>query len=252
LVDLFDEVEEQLRSDRYRTLALRALPWVLGITAIALAGVIGWSLWKNHQDKTAFQSSDEYSAAMEAYANHDEMRAFGMFADLAKNGTPVYKSMALMQEGGLRLEAKDTAQAVKYFDESAEAAPDPVLGDLARLKSALALLDTAPYAELEKRLTPLTKEGAPYRMEAKEALAMSKLMAGKTADARGDFAVLSLSPDSSDAQRDRARLAMDMIDAGSAKSIPEMVKVAATLPPPMPSQTETQPQAQTAQPGAAQ
>jgi hypothetical protein len=252
LVDLFDEVEEQLRSDRYRALALRALPWVIGIAVLALAAAIGWWAWKNHQDKSAFQSSDEYAVAMEAYAKHDETRAFGMFADLAKNGTPVYKSMALMQQGGLRLEANDTAQAVKYFDQSAEAAPDPVLGDLARLKSALALLDTAPYAELEKRLTPLTKDGAPYRMEAKEALAMAKLLAGKTADARGDFAVLSLSPDSSDAQRDRARLSMDMIDAGSAKSIPAIVKAAATLPPPTPNQTGAQPQAQTAQPGAAQ
>lgn len=251
MVDLFDEVEEQLRSDRYRTLALRTLPWVLGIAAVALAATVGWWAWKNHQDKVAFTSSDEYSAAVDAYTSHDETRAFGMFAGVAKTGTPVYKAMALMQQGGLRLEANDTAQAVKYFDQAAEAAPDPVLGDLARLKSALALLDTAPYAELEKRLTPLTKEGAPYRMPAKEALAFAKMMAGKNAEARGDFAILSLSPDSSDATRDRARLAMDMIDSGSAKALPAMVKAAAAMPP-MPAQPEMPPQAQTAQPGAAQ
>ncbi|HEX5263263.1 MAG TPA: hypothetical protein VFW13_07040, partial [Phenylobacterium sp.] len=28
MTDLFEEVEEQLRSDRYRTLARKALPWV--------------------------------------------------------------------------------------------------------------------------------------------------------------------------------------------------------------------------------
>jgi hypothetical protein len=212
---------------------------------------LGWWAWKNHQDKSAFQSSDAYAAAMESYANHDETRAFGMFADVAKNGTPVYRAMALMQQGGLRLQARDTEQAVKFFDQAAEVAPDPVLGDLARLKSALALLDTAPYAELEKRLQPLTKDGAPYRMQAKEALAFAKLMGGKAAEARGDFAVLSLSPDSSDAMRDRARLAMDMIDSGSAKALPAIVKAAAALPPPSP-QLQTQPQAQSAQPGAAQ
>jgi hypothetical protein len=159
--------------------------------------------------------------------------------------------MALVQQGGLRLQANDTEQAVKFFDQAAEVAPDPVIGDLARLKSALALLDTAPYAELEKRLQPLTKDGAPYRMPAKEALAFARMMAGKTTEARGDFAVLSLSPDSSDAMRDRARLAMDMIDSGSAKALPAMVKAAAALPP-MPPQSAMQPQAQTAQPGAAQ
>jgi hypothetical protein len=251
LVDLFDEVEEQLRSARYRTLALRVLPWVLGIALAALAAYVGWWAWKNHQDKTAFKASDEYSAAVDAYAAHDETRAFGMFADVAKTGTPVYRAMALMQQGGLRMQANDTDQAVKFFDQAADVAPDPMLGDLARLKSALALLDTAPYAELEKRLQPLTKDGAPYRMPAKEALAFAKMMAGKTTEARGDFAVLSLSPDSSDAMRDRARLAMDMIDSGSAKAVPAMVKAAAALPP-MPPQSEMQPQAQTAQPGAAQ
>jgi hypothetical protein len=28
VVDVFDEVEEQLRSERYRTLAVKSLPWV--------------------------------------------------------------------------------------------------------------------------------------------------------------------------------------------------------------------------------
>ena len=251
MVDLFDEVEEQLRSDRYRTLALRVLPWVAGIALLALAATVGWWAWKNSQDKEAFKASDEYLAALEARASHDDTRAFGMFADVAKTGTPVYRTLALMQQGGQRMDANDTDQAVKFFDQAAEVAPDPMLGDLARLKSALALLDTAPYAELEKRLTPLTKDGAPYRMQAKEALAFAKLMGGKAADARGDFAVLSLSPDSSDAMRDRARLAMDMIDSGSAKALPAIVKAAAALPPP-PPQLQTQPQAQSAQPGAAQ
>ena len=251
MVDLFDEVEEQLRSDRYRTLALRVLPWVVGIALLALAATVGWSVWKNNQDKAAFKASDEYLAALEARAGHDDTRAFGMFADVAKNGTPVYRTLALMQQGGQRMDANDVDQAVKFFDQAAEVAPDPMLGDLARLKSALALLDTAPYAELEKRLTPLTKDGAPYRMQAKEALAFAKLMGGKAAEARGDFAVLSLSPDSSDAMRDRARLAMDMIDSGSAKALPAIVKAAAALPPP-PPQLQTQPQAQSAQPGAAQ
>jgi hypothetical protein len=227
------------------------LPWVIGIAVLALAATVGWWAWKNNQDKAAFKASDEYIAALETRANNDGTRAFGMFGDVAKNGTPVYRTLALMQQGGMRMEAKDTAGAVKFFDEAGEAAPDPVLGDLARLKSALALLDTAPYAELEKRLTPLTKDGAPYRMQAKEALAFAKLMAGKSADARGDFAVLSLSPDSSDDMRDRARLAMDMIDSGSAKALPAIVKAAAVLPPP-PPQLQTQPQAQSAQPGAAQ
>lgn len=253
MVDLFDEVEEQLRSDRYRTLALRALPWVLGIAALALVAALGWWFWQDRQDKAAAVASDKYAAAMESYAKRDETRAFGQFAEVAKDGPPVYRAMALMQQAGMRLEDNKVDEAVRLFDASAEVAPDPLLEDLARLKSALALLDTAPYAELEKRLEPLTEDGRPYRMEAREALAFAKVMAGKGSEARGDFAVLSLSPDASEAVRDRARAAMDMIDSGSAKALPAAVKAAAALPPPQPQAQPQQPQGPApAQPGAAQ
>ena len=43
MTDVFEEVEEQLRADRYKTLALRALPWVLG--ALALALIIALAIW---------------------------------------------------------------------------------------------------------------------------------------------------------------------------------------------------------------
>jgi len=249
LVDLFDEVEGQLRSDRYRTLALRALPWVIGIAVLALAAALGWWAWKDRQDKAAFTAAEQYTQAIESYDAHDETRAYGQFAKVAEDGPPVYRSMALMHQGGMRLEAGKADEAVKLFDAAAEAAPDQMLGDLARLKSAFALLDTAPYADLESRLKPLTEDERPYRTEAKEALAFAKLMAGKTTEARGDFAVLSLLPDSPDPVRERARAAMDMIDSGSAKALPAAVKAAAAMPTPQP-----QPQGQVApaQPGVAQ
>jgi hypothetical protein len=249
LVDLFDEVEGQLRSDRYKTLALRALPWIIAVAVLALAATLGWWAWKNQQDKGASAAAEQYTAALKSYDSGDETRAYGQLAQVVEKAPPVYKSMALMHQGGIRLEAGKTDEAVKLFDQAAEVAPDELLGDLARLKSAFALLDTAAYADLESRLEPLTEDERPYRTEAKEALAFAKLMAGKTTEARGDFAVLSLLPDSPEPVRERARAAMDMIDSGSAKALPAAVKAAAALPTPQP-----QPQGQVApaQPGAAQ
>lgn len=251
MVDLFDEVEEQLRSDRYKTLALRALPWLIGVAVLALAIALGWWWWQDRQDKAASAAAEQYTAAVESVAKGDPTRAFGEFDKVAKSGPPVYRAMALMHQGGMRLEAGKTEEAVALFDQAAEAAPEALLEDLARLKSAFALLDTAPYADLEKRLTPLTDDDRPYRAEAKEALAFAKLMAGKSAEARGDFAVLALSPESPDGVRERAQAAMAMIDSGSAKALSAAVKAAAALPPPQP---QSQPPAQPvpAQPGAAQ
>jgi hypothetical protein len=122
---------------------------------------------------------------------------------------------------------------VKLLDEAAEAAPDPIIGDAARLKSAFALLDTAPLSEMEGRLKPLMEEGRPYRVQAREALAFAKLRAGDLKGARSDFVLLSQGLDASQGVQARAQAAIGLIDAGSAKAVPSVVQAAITLPPPV-------------------
>jgi hypothetical protein len=249
LTDLFDEVEEQLRSERYRTLAMKALPWVLGLAAgvlIAYFGVWGWEQYRTQQ---AAKASEQYTAGLEALNEGHRDQAAQLWTQVTRSPSRAYKSLALMQLGGLKLADKNTPEAVKLFDQAADAAPDNILGDAARLKSAFALLDTAPEKALEARLTPLTQDGHPYRIQAREALAFAKLLGGDMAGARGQFVVINQSLDASDGARERAKAAMDLIDSGSAKMVPSVARAAAALPPPVmlaPGQTSpaTPPQPQ--------
>ncbi|WP_269716815.1 tetratricopeptide repeat protein [Caulobacter sp. NIBR2454] len=238
MVDVFDEVEEQLRSDRYKTLARKTAPWVVGGLAIALAGSLGYWAWDSHRGRVAAESSEKYAAAVESFGANNTAAATTGFEELTKSGAPAYKALSMMQLAGLKLEEGKTAEAVALFDQAADAAPNEALADVARLKSAFALLDTAPYADIEKRLTPLTEEKRPYRVQAKEALAFAKLSAGKMTEARADFSVLTLLAESSDQVRERARTAMQMIDSGSAKSLPAIAKAAASATPAPPTQPD--------------
>jgi hypothetical protein len=232
VTDLFEEVEEQIRSDRYRTLALKALPWVLAVLGAALiAGLAYWG-WDHYRTQAASKAAEQYAAGLESIGKGDQPGAVRQWTEASKSQSKGYKSLALMQLGGLQLTDGKTAEAVKLFDQAADAAPDDVIGDAARLKSALAVLDTAPYAEVETRLTPLMQDGHPYRVQAREALAFAKLTAGNTAGARGDFVVISGMLDAPDGARGRAKAAIDLIDSGSAKALPAAVKAAAALPPP--------------------
>jgi len=232
VVDVFDEVEEQLRSDRYKSLALKSLPWVGALAAVAILGVGGWWGWSAYQDSQTSKAAEAYQAALENGAKVGPEKAFPAYEAVSKSGSAAYKALALIQMGGIRLEENKPADAVRYFDEAAKVAPNPVLADLAGLNSALALLDTAPYKDVEARLTPLMGKKSPYRVQAKEALAFAKLQAGDLAGARADFSVLSTSLDnSSDEIRQRAQGAMTMIDSGSAKNLSAVVKAARALPP---------------------
>lgn len=231
MVDVFEEVEEQLRTDRYKALALKALPWVGAVLAAAL--VIALAIWgyDAYQTKTTAKASEQYAQALEAFGAGRPDEADRLFGEVAKSGSKAYKALALQHQGGIKIAAGKVPEAVTYFDQAAEAAPNDIIGDAARLKSAFALLDTAPYKDLETRLTPMTKEGRPYRTEAREALAFAKIMHGDLAGARGDFVVISLIADASESARNRAKAAMDLIDSGSAKNVAAAARAAATLSP---------------------
>lgn len=233
MVDVFDEVEEQLRSERYRSLAVKSLPWVAAGTVAVVIGVGGYWGWSSYQTNQANKASESYQAALEVAQKQGPDKAFGQFKTVADTGAKGYKALALLQMGDIRLEANKTAEAVTYFDEAAKAAPNVLLGDLARLKSAFALMDTASYKDIETRLTPLAGEKSPYRVYAKEALAFAKLQAGDLAGARAEFVILANSLDTSTSEevRQRAQAAMQLIDSGAAKELGAAVKAAAKLPP---------------------
>ena len=236
MTDLFEEVEEQLRSDRYRTLARRVAPWVIAAAAAALVAALAMWGWKQYSQQITDKASEQYATALTAAAQGDSAKAEQIWGDVAKSSAKAYRSLSLMQLGGLKLaggKPEDVKAAVALFDQAASAAPDEILGDAARLKSAFAILDTAPFSEVEGRLAPLMKDGHPYRVQAREALAFAKLLKGDDAGARRDFVVISQALDAPDGARQRAKAAIDLIDTGSAKAVPATVKDELAMPPPM-------------------
>ena len=250
MTDFLEEIEEELRSDRYRQFFARAWPWAVGAALAALAIALaawGYQTWRAGQDAKAAQA---YSLAMDTAQKGDMAKAFTQFGQAADTPSRGYKALALMQEAAIRLKQNRTEDAVELFDTAATAAPSPLIGDMARLKSAFALMDTAPFAALQERLTPLMDSKRPYATAAREALAMAKLKAGHVKDARADFQVLQLLPDATQGQRQRAQAAILAIDSGAAANLAQAVAIARTLPPlsaPPPSPTDALPQTGAAQ-----
>ena len=231
MADVFEEVEEQLRSARYQTMFRKGWPIALGVLVVALVVALGVWGFQAQRNARAGQASETYNSALEAASHGDKAAADKGFGDVARSGPPAYKTLALMQQAGLRLEDKKTSEAVALFDEAAKVAPSPLLADAAQLKAAFALLDTAPLADIEKRLAPLTGDKRPYRPLAREALAIARLNAGQIDQAKSELNALDLSLDAPDDVRVRAQAIGALIAAGTAGSVAKVAKVAATLPP---------------------
>ncbi|HZZ35512.1 MAG TPA: tetratricopeptide repeat protein [Caulobacteraceae bacterium] len=232
MVDFIEEVEEQLRSDRYRALAWRIAPWFIAAFVAVVVGWLGAWGWTTLQARNVAKASQAYDKALQALAQNDETGAFTDLDAVAKSGPPAYKALALMQQGNIRLSANKADEAAAFYDKAAKAAPNPVIGDVARMKAVWALMDTAPYPQIETRLKPLMGEKKPMDLYAKEALAMAKLAAGRTAEARSELQALTLTLGAPQGMRARAQAALGVIDSGQAKVATQVVKAAATLPPP--------------------
>ena len=69
MVDVFEEVEDQIRVERYRALAMKALPWAIGIAAAALIVALAFWGWDSYSKSQANKASETYMAALEASAS---------------------------------------------------------------------------------------------------------------------------------------------------------------------------------------
>jgi hypothetical protein len=231
VVDFVEEVEERLRAERYANFANRWLPWIVAAIAAVVIGWLGVWGWRTWQDGNIGRASVTYDSAMNEMASGDQTGAFTALAPLAKDGPAGYRSLALMAQADIRLGADKASEAAALYDQAAKAAPNAIFRDLARLRAAQALMDTAPYAQIQTRLQPLIGEKKPYDLLAREALAIAKIQAGKLQEARGDLNALSLTLGVSSGMRARAQAAIQLIDSGQAGALGAIVRQAATMPP---------------------
>lgn len=244
MTDVFEEVEGQLRSSRYAELGRKALPVVLGALVLALVAALGWWGYTAWRTRATEKASVAYEQGFKALQANEPANAEKRFAEAAAAGSPVYATLAHLQQAGALVEQNKPKEAVALLDKVADDAKDPVLADMARLRAAFLLMDTAPFAEVERRLQPMIAEGRPYRGAGREALALAKLQHGRTASARGDFVVLSLSSEAPPSMQERARAAIALIDSGAAAGLPAVLKSApaAALPTPLvPREAQPQP-----------
>jgi len=251
LVDFVEEVEERLRAERYATLTRRCLPWLFAALAALVIGWLGVWGYQSWQDRNIGAASVSYDSALEALAKGDQTGAQADLDGVAKNGPPAYRSLALMMQANLRLSSGDPDEAASLYDAAAKAAPNDILKDLASLRAAQTVMDTAPYPQVETRLKALIGDKRPFTLDAREMLAMAKLQAGRIQDARGDYSALSLTLGVSQAMRARAQNAIALIDSGQAGLVGQVVRAAATLPPPTSGNVAILPGAQAPDGGAA-
>lgn len=195
VVDIFDEVEEDLRAERAARL-LREYAWLIIAVAVAVVGAaVGWQLWARWQTSRDMQAAQHYvtaTAQADSASPAAKASAIAALVQQAATAPEGYRTLSRLRAAGLKADAGDIASAAALLDQvAADASADPLLRDLADLESAQRQLDHGDPAMLEARLKPLAAPGNPWAPLAREQLALLDLRQGKAADAKAALKALS-------------------------------------------------------------
>src|SRR5262249_51422400 len=132
------------------------------------------------------------------------------FARLAADGTAGYRVLARLREAAVLAE-RDPKSAVAAYDAIANDAPvGRTLQELAGVRAALLLVDSAPYSEMTRRLEPLAQPGEPFRHTAREILALAAFKAGDKAAARKWYDMIASDAETPQSVRTRVDVLMTL------------------------------------------
>jgi len=220
VVDIFDEVEEDLRAERTERL-LKKYAWLLIVLVAAVIGAaVGWQLWNRYQTSQDAAAAARYVAVQNALERPGGARAdqIATLDQLAASAPEGYKTLARLRAAGLKADAGDAAGAVALWNEvAADAGADRLFRDLASLLATERQLDRGDPAQIEARLKVLAQPDNPWSTLAQEQLAMLDLRQGKLDEARRKLQVLSFDIESPAGLRARASALLAGLGAQAAK-----------------------------------
>ena len=233
MTDIFREVDEDLRRERYKAIWSRYGNYIIAVALLIVLAAGGYRAWEYWQNRQAEQSGDKFVVALTQADDGKKAEATATLDELARGGSGAYPYFARMREAAMKTADGDTKGAAAAFDAVASdnAAPS-LIRDVARLRAALALSDTANLADLESRIGDMAKPGQPFRHTAREVLALAAWRAGDLTKATSYIDELNADAETPQTTRQRAALLQQLIRA---KQTPPPAAAANSTPAPAPA-----------------
>jgi len=203
---LFKEVDEEIRRDRYSQIWKSYGKYITGGAAAIVLATAAVVFWQRYQLSVAGKEGETYAAAVSVAQGGKTDEAIKALAAVAAKSGSGYKTMARFQEAALRAKKGEPRQAAALYDAiAADGGADSVLRDLARLLSVRTELDTGKPAELTAKIAPLAKGDGPWHHSALELTALLAQKSGDIKRAREIFTRLADDGTAPSALRARAR-----------------------------------------------
>ncbi|HEX7727040.1 MAG TPA: tetratricopeptide repeat protein [Rhizomicrobium sp.] len=228
MTDIFHEVEEEVRRERWEKLWKEYGDYIIAAVAFIIIAAAGLQLWRFYEHREQLRSSAEYLAAQQLLESGQAPAAAEAFGKLAANAPGGYAQVARLQEAGALQSTGRTSDAVKLYMEVANGG-DAILANLARIRAAWATVETSPRADLEKLLAPVSDATNPWNPMAREILAYSDFHNGKTGAALAEYKKLAAEKNLPESLQQRSAAMATYLGAGGGQNYGNV-----PVPPPAP------------------
>jgi hypothetical protein len=204
--DIFQEVDEEVRREQLKKLWDKYGHFAIAGCVLIVLAVGAWRGYQWWELKKAAEASTKFDTASTLSADGKHAEAEAAYAQIAQGGVAGYRVLARLREA-TELAERDPKAAVAAYDALAtDSATGQPLQDLATVRAALLLVDTAPLSELTRRLEPIAGPAGPFRHTARELLATAALRAGDAAAVRRWCDMINADPETPADIRARAEM----------------------------------------------
>lgn len=217
--DIFQEVEEDVRREKYEELWKKYGSWIITGAVVFVASVAGYQAWQAYDRSARISDSEAFIAALEKAEKGSEPDAAAAFEELSKTAGSGYSVLASFQRAALLTQSGDIDGAHAVYDELSE---DSSIGrdfrELAVIKSSFLKADLLSFEEMTARVGPIVDTKSQWRYSARELLAYAALRANKLDEALAAYESLSTDVDAPVDVRARAVEMLAITEAAKKKS----------------------------------
>jgi hypothetical protein len=234
VTDIFEEVNEELRRDTFVDWWKKYQVLIIAVIVLATGGVGIWEFMKAQREADIDRQAKIFDAATLSLEQGDLAGAKTSLQQLSQEKSGFGALANLMLASAEKDQSNDPKLIEPYLRAAAER-DSGLMGDIATLKLAYAMADTAELAQLEAAVKPLVDKGGYAGALAREIVAAKALATGNIDRARAEYTALSYELDAPQNLKLRASQALGTLPRATPAPAPATPAAPAATPPAQPA-----------------
>ena len=184
--DIFQEVDEEIREEKYKSIWRKYKYYVIGVLVLFILGVSVNAFWKNYSLNEVNDRSERFFAALEM-SQKDKVGAISLLEEFSKEeagGSEYNTLLAKFNEASIRKSENDFSGALVIYEELINNNVSSFYVDYAKLSMAEMLISLNNKTEAKLILEELVSSSSDLVYIAMEYIGYIEINDGNIAEAR--------------------------------------------------------------------